>query len=85
AENVKASISDLLATYPELAEDETLFLDTLEGETELFSILSELLAKRSEAEGMLIAISSQENDLSSRKSRFKRQSDAMKKLIKGLL
>lgn len=85
AENVKASIADLLAAYPELAEDETLFLDTLEGETDLFRILSKALAKRSEAEGMVIAISSQESDLSSRKARFKRQSDAMKKLIKGLL
>jgi len=85
AENIKAQIADLLAVYPELAEDDQLFLDTLEGSTGLFEILSKLVAERCEAESMVNAIKERVSDLAARRARFERRSEAMKKLAKGLM
>ena len=85
AQAVKAHIADLLAVYPELLEDETLRLDVLEGETDLFRIITKALNERFEAESMANAIKERVSDLNSRGDRFKRKSEAMKKLIKALM
>lgn len=85
AEYVKARIADLMAAYPELADDEVLKLDMFEAETDLFAILTKALAQRSEAESMVSAIKERASDLEARKARFTRQSEAMKKLIKSLM
>lgn len=85
AEHVKAQIADLLTAYPELAEDDQLLIDTLEGSTDLFSILSRLVAERADAESMVAAIKERVSDLTARKARFERRSEAMKKLAKSLM
>jgi len=85
AQAVKAHIADLLAVYPELLEDESLRLDTLEGETDMFAIIAKALNERFEAEGMATAIKERASDLYARQKRFERKADAMKKLIKALM
>jgi len=85
AENVKATIADLLIAFPELAEDDQLLIDTLEGSTDLFAIAAKAVEIRAESESMVAAIKERVSDLTSRKSRFERRSDAMRKLIKGLM
>lgn len=85
AHTVRAQIADLLVAFPELSEDPDLALDTWEGETDLFRILSKIVAERSEAESMVSAIKERVSDLNTRSDRFKRRSDFMKKLAKGLM
>lgn len=85
AENVKATIADLLAAFPELAEDDVLLLDTIQGSTDLFEIAAKAVEIRAESESMVAAIKDRLSDLTSRKGRFERRSDAMRKLIKGLM
>lgn len=85
AKNVEASIADLIAHYPELADDDILLLDTIQGATDLFEIAAKAVDIKAEADAMADAIKSRISDLESRKGRFSRQSDAMRKLIKGLM
>jgi hypothetical protein len=85
AEYVKARIADLMAVYPELADDDVLKLDMFEAETDLLNILTKAVAHRFEAESMVSAIKERASDLEARKARFTRQSEAMKKLIKSLM
>lgn len=85
AQNLKASIANLVAAYPELADDEALLLDTLEGETDFVKLVGRLLDARAEAEGMSIALRARINDLSARKARFERQSDGYKRLVHSLM
>ncbi len=85
AESVKATIADLLAAFPELAEDDVLLLDTIEGVTDLFEIAAKAVGIRADAETMVDAIKARISDLEGRKARYARQSDAMRKLIKGLM
>lgn len=85
AQNVKATVADLLAAYPELAEDEALRLDMIEGETDLHTIVSRALDVRQEAETMVEAIKARAENLAARKARYERQSEAMRKLIKSVM
>lgn len=85
AKSVQASIADLMAAYPELAEDDVLLLDTIQGCTDLFEIAAKAVELKAEADAMADAIKARISDLESRKGRFSRQSEAMRKLIKGLM
>lgn len=82
---VKAEVTRLIELYPELADDETLRADVLEGETDINRIVEKALAERQEAEAMAAAIKARESDLSLRRARFERKSDAMKHLIKSVM
>jgi hypothetical protein len=85
AEFVKQQIFDLRTQFPELESDEDFALDVFEGQTDLFSIAAKAIEIRAESESMVAAIKERVSDLTSRKSRFERRSDAMRKLIKGLM
>jgi hypothetical protein len=81
ANEVKAEIGKLMAAYPELADDETLRADVIEGETSAFRIVERALTERREAETLALAIKEREAALATRRARFERKSEAMKKLI----
>lgn len=85
ASYVKKAVHDLLTAYPELAEDEELKLDTLEGETDFNRIVTRCLNERLEADTLAKAIKEREGELRERRSRFERKADAMKKLIKDMM
>lgn len=85
AKSVEASIADLMAAYPELAEDDVLLLDTIQGATNLFEIAAKAVELKAEADTMADALKLRISDLEARKARFNRQSEAMRKLIKGLM
>lgn len=85
AQNVKAHIADLLATYPELAEDDDLRLDMIEGETDLHTILARALDTFQEAETMAEAIGLRIKEMSARKARYERQASAMRRLIRSVM
>jgi hypothetical protein len=85
AQTVKAEIGKLLASYPELTEDDTLRADSIEGETDAAKLIERALSERREAETLAEAVGSRISDLSARKSRLQRKADAMKALIVGVM
>lgn len=85
ASKLVSEIQHMLVSYPELAEDEELRLDTLEGETDFNRIMSRLVRARNEkladAEGLGGYIES----LSERKARQVRAADGVKALMLSLM
>lgn len=77
---LERQIEDLIASYPELAEDETLRADMISGSTDAAKILSRVVNRMQEAEAMVSAITKRKNDLDARAARFDRQADAMRAL-----
>lgn len=82
---VRAEIGRLIDLYPDLAEDETLRTDMIEGETNAIRIIERALSERQDAETMAGAIKAREIDMAARRSRFERKSDAMKSLILNIM
>ena len=82
---LEAEINALLQAYPELAEDDDLRADMLEGETDLERVASRIVRRRNEARAMVAGITEVAADLADRKERFQRREDAMKALLKVVL
>lgn len=85
AQFVKAEIGRLIEAYPDLAEDETLRLDMIDGETDATRIIERALLDRQEAEMMAGAIRQRETLLAERRGRFERKSEALKTLIRSVM
>jgi len=77
---LEREIENLIASYPELAEDETLRADMIAGSTQSEEVLSKVVNRMQEAEAMVSAIIKRKNDLDARAARFDRQADAMRAL-----
>lgn len=82
---VRNEINGLMADYPELVEDESLRADMFEGSTGLHDILERALDERARAEEMVSGIKDRASSLAARKARFERKSEAIKKLMAGLM
>lgn len=85
ADTVRAAVSRLLADYPDLADDESLRMDTIEGETDLFKIVARAVDERADAETIALAIKERQSALADRRARYERKSEAMKSLIQSLM
>lgn len=85
AAKLASEIQHILVAYPDLADDEELRLDTLEGETDFHRIMSRLVRARNEkladAEGLAGYISK----LSERRARQVRGADGIKSLMLSLM
>lgn len=81
----KAHVAKLLATYPELAEDDELRADMFEGETDMVPLVTRLLKRKLDADTMVSAIKKRKADISERQTRYERQSDGFKSLIKSIM
>lgn len=79
--NLEAEIHDLFAAYPELAEDEELRADMLEGSTAAFDVLTRLVAIERDAASMSKAIAARASDLAARKASFDKRQTAMRSLM----
>ncbi len=77
---LERQIEDLIASYPELAEDETLRADMISGSTDAEEILAKVVDRMMEAESMVEAIRKRVRDLEARGVAFDRRSDAMRAL-----
>lgn len=75
---LEREIASLLALCPELAEDETLRADMIEGETSAFDALSALARRIGEAEAMAEGIAAYCASLKERKARLERRSEALR-------
>ena len=69
----------------ELADDERAYLDTLEGETNLYEWARRLLARIEEDEGNQKTLAEQISDRQSRKERAGKRIDANREALKALL
>lgn len=82
---LERDISNLLVTYPELAEDDILRADMFEAETSLLDVLAACVDREREAKAMAGAVKERISDLSARKARYERQQDAWRDLIQKLM
>ncbi len=85
ATRVTLEIERLLAEYPELAEDEALRADMVEGSTDAFAVLSRIVATMREATATVAAIKIQADALLSRAERFERREKAMRALAQRIM
>lgn len=79
--NVLADIDALLAAYPEMAEDEELRRDMLEGSTAAYDVLTRLVNIEREANSMGKAVAARVSDLQARKARADKRKEAMRVLM----
>ncbi|RUM99006.1 hypothetical protein EET67_05030 [Pseudaminobacter arsenicus] len=79
--NVLADIDALLTAYPELADDEDLRRDMLEGSTAAYDVLQRLVNQALDAETLTKATAGRITELQARKARYERKSDAMRALM----
>lgn len=85
AEFVKTAMRSILAKYPEIEFDMDLRLDMLEGETDLFVVVSQAVKERAEAIAFEKAIDGMIDDLSLRAVRYKDKAEGLKSLIQMLM
>lgn len=78
-------INCLLVQYPELAEDDQLRADMIEGETDLHEFLRETENRRQNATAMAGAIAATIAQLEQRLGRFERREQAMRRLMHKLM
>lgn len=85
AATVTRHVEALFAEFPELATDEALRSDMIEGETDLHRVVQRALDHKLEAKTMVKAMAERKSDLAERTARWQRRDDAMGVLIKGLM
>lgn len=79
--NLEAEIHHLFAAYPELAEDEELRSDMLEGSTAAFDVLTRLVNIERDADSMARAVAHRIGELQARKASAEKRKDAMRMLM----
>lgn len=82
---VVREITDLIAVYPELEDDENLRADTLEGATDINGILAKLVQEREAAYGMAEGVKIPVEDLRQRKARLERRGDGYGEAIERIM
>lgn len=85
AATVARHVEALFTAFPDLADDEALRADMVEGETDLHRVVSRALDHRIEARTMVKAMAERKSDLAERSARWQRREEAMDVLIKGLM
>lgn len=80
-ETLKAQLQSLLASNPELADDETLKLDMIEGATDAHTVLRYLLEQIVDAKAMAKGISEYEKTFADRRHRLERKAESLRGLI----
>lgn len=82
---LKIQISLLFDQNPELAEDEDLRADMLEGCTDLHDIMTKLVEKEREASEIVEAIKSRIDKIAERRARFKDRQQALRSVILSIM
>jgi phage host-nuclease inhibitor protein Gam len=85
AEYVLQDIASLLEVFPQLAEDEELFKDTLEGNTNFNEVIDRLLSEMKDNETLAEATSSRIGKLRERQTRLVHRAQFYRALIHRLM
>ena len=78
---LQAEINKLLADHPELAEDEILRADMIEGATDAYDFLAMLVRKMGEAKALELGVEAYADELLARRNRFMHRRDRLRELI----
>lgn len=81
----RAQWLDILAAYPELADDETLRVDVLDAETDFHRLLDSLVKLKLDAREHAAGAKLRKQEVGERQSRFERQEAGFDTLIKSLM
>ncbi len=82
---IKHQIDTLIASYPDLSEDEVLRADMIEGSTDLIEFMRRLEVRRQEADTSAQAIAANIDALRARMARFERRDQAIRYLMFNML
>jgi hypothetical protein len=82
---IKHQVDTLLSAYPELAEDEVLRADMLEGSTDLVEFLRALERRRQEASALAESVTMNIDALAARRARFERRDTGIRDLMFKML
>ena len=85
ADQLRTEIENLIRQYPEIAEDEILRADMLDGETAIGDVLTYLIRAGEDARSMRDATKAQLDNLKARGDRFGRRIDFTRALIFKIL
>jgi hypothetical protein len=85
AENIISQINALLSEYPQLAEDEDLLKDTLEGNTRFNEVMDKFLGDMRENETLAEAISKRIGKLRERQTRLTHRAQFYRSLMHRLM
>jgi Siphovirus Gp157 len=77
---ISRSIANLLLQNPELAEDEVLRADMIEGETDAFALLTDIVRRIEDAKALEVGTAGRLAELKTRKERFGRRIDGLRTL-----
>jgi sugar-specific transcriptional regulator TrmB len=77
---IQQQIAELLIEYPELAEDEILRADMIEGETQAIEFLAEIVRRLEDTASLRDGVSERIRELTDRKSRFERRVEALRSM-----
>lgn len=82
---IARDIDALIVACPELADDESLRHDMIEGETEAFNLLSLIVRRIGTIKALTESIAAYLKDLGERKSRLERRLDAYRAMARKLM
>lgn len=82
---LEQEISNLVAAYPELSEDEAMRADVIEGQLDVESVMTRVMSHLFEAEEMLDGMKPRFEDLSERKKRWERRKEFCRALAQRVL
>lgn len=82
---LERQIAELVTEFPELADDEALRADVIEGQTDAMEFLERLTSELREAEAAVATKQTRINDIKSRQASDERRAEAMRKLALRLM
>lgn len=77
---IRQQIENLLIQCPELAEDEILRADMIEGQTDAFELLSAIVRKIGDARALTLGLKEYVDEINSRRDRIKRREESLRSL-----
>lgn len=81
ADDIKYQINSVILVHPELAEDEILRADTIEGATDAFEFLAQTVKQIEDAQALLDGTHARIEELARRADRFDRRINALRDLV----
>ena len=82
---LKIQIGLMMDRYPELAEDEDLRADMLEGSTDLHAIMERLLQEEREADGLVESTKSRMDKIAARRASFRNRQQSLRDMMMSIM
>jgi hypothetical protein len=83
--SIRRHVEALKVAYPELCEDEQFLADVIEGETDVYEVLSILVRQANESKAQAGGLGEYAKDIGERKARIERRVEAKRALIMSIM